>query len=69
MSKIEGKIMGILNENTVLNASEIKEKLGLTYDTIAKYLKNMTNRGILERTAKGSPWTYYYQLQTTRSER
>ena len=70
MENIEKRIIKILEENKDrrLDSHEMSKKLGLTYDTTSKYLKNMTEKGIIERQGKGvgnpgNHWTYRYYLK------
>ena len=60
--KIEDKILEILKKHKELEALAIAKEIGLTYDTTSKYLKKIAENGIIERKAKGKPWTYYYIL-------
>lgn len=73
--KIMNMILEVLKEKNELEAISISEELEkkeyeLTYDTISKYLKQMTAEGKLKREAKGSlysngrkHWNYYYSLK------
>ena len=75
-NKTESKIIEILSKTEdLLEASQITKEIGLTYDTIARHLKRMTNERILTREAIAvkrknryswesnyEPWQYYYKL-------
>lgn len=71
--KIKNEIIEILKENPGLESHLIGIKLEengyeLTYDTIQRYLKNMTQTGILTRLSEGRKkyednikhWNYHY---------
>jgi predicted transcriptional regulator len=50
------------------DASEISDKIGLSYDTTSEYLKKMTKEGILCRNAVGcgnpnNKWSYRYHIK------
>ena len=70
MENIEKRIIKILKENRDRrpDSQQMSEKLGLTYDTTSKYLKNMAEKGIIKRQGKGvgnpgNHWTYRYYLK------
>ncbi len=64
MDKTQRLILEVLG-NDCLEAGSINNKLkeighDVTYNTIAKNLKNMVEKNLLTRKAKGRPWNYYY---------
>ncbi len=76
------KILEKSEEVEGLEAGTIAERIGLSYDTTSKYLKRMTEEGILVRGAitkkretKHSwesdyhPWDYYYKLNKEYQEK
>lgn len=50
MDGIEDKILGVIGQRR-MPESEIGKELGISYETLIKYLKDMTNRGVLGRRA------------------
>ena len=63
------RITKILNEDKEigLEAITIAGKIGLTYGTTSKYLKEMVREGILTREGKkkegDTAWNYYYTIK------
>lgn len=67
MNLTRSKILEILEMEPNLASYQIMEKLNkegydVTNDTLDKNLKTMTKEGRLKRTAQGSPWRYYYNV-------
>jgi predicted transcriptional regulator len=69
MENVEKRIKEILKENKPkrLDAMQICENLGMSYDTTSKYLRKMTKEGVVERRAigvfrPGNHWVYRYCL-------
>lgn len=55
------KIIKVLKEQADLDAIAISKKTKLTYDTTARYLKRMAEKGLIGRDARGKR-TYYYHI-------
>jgi len=67
--RIENIIKEILKDSEEMTAIAVAEKMNemgkqITYDTVNKYLKEMTEEGELKREARGKPWMHYYGLKT-----
>ena len=63
---MERLILGIIDEDEIPCHEILKrfERRGIPmiYDTLAKYLKMMTEEHKVKREAKGRPWQFYYRL-------
>jgi predicted transcriptional regulator len=69
MENVEKRIKEILKENKPkrLDAMQISEKLGMSYDTTSKYLRKMTGENTVKRRAMGifrpgNHWAYRYYI-------
>lgn len=68
MKGVKDKIIEILNENknVGLESITISKQIGLTYDTVSMYLKQMMGEGLLIRSGMKKEgkrgWNYYYTL-------
>lgn len=66
MNNTQQKILHICNHYGGfgwISTAYFMEKNKKTYDTIAKNLKILFDKDILERKAAGKPWRYYYRLK------
>jgi len=60
--KTKDLILEVLKKHGELESGAISKLINLTYDTTSKHLKQMIEKGTLNRKAKGKPWNYYYTI-------